>query len=83
MATQVLDKIEVDSSQVFRLGDILPRLWSPYRTATSESVKDTEYGPEQSAEDGSCIKGAFVAISMEAGAALAIYGIWQVLHFFR
>ncbi len=84
VATQALTKIEVESTNVFRLGDILPRtLWAPYRTAAPAYVKGSERAADANAGDGSCVTGAFAAFVFEAAAALAVYGIWQVLHFLR
>jgi hypothetical protein len=84
MATQVLCKIDVESTTVFRLGDILPKsLWSPYRTAVPAFVKGSERAADGSAGDGSCFTGAFVAFALEAVAALGVYGVWQVWHLLR
>jgi hypothetical protein len=84
MATQVLTKIDVESTTVFGLGDILPRsLWAPYRTAAPAFVRGSERVADGSAGDGSCFSGAFVAIALEGAVALGVYGIWLVLHLFR
>jgi hypothetical protein len=83
MATQVLTKIQDESNNVFRLGDILPKsLWAPYRTATPAFVKGTERASDGRAGDGNCFTGAILAIAVEAVAVLGIYVIWQVLRFF-
>jgi len=84
MATQSLCNIEVESEQVFRLGDILPKsIWSPYRTASPAFVKGSERAADGGAGDGSCFSGAFVALALEAVAALGVYGIWQLWHILR
>ena len=84
MATQVLTKIQDESNDVFRLGDILPKsLWSPYRTVTPSFAKGTERASDRRAGDGSCFTGAILAITFEGVAVLGIYVIWQALHFIR
>lgn len=84
MATQTLNQIEAESTNVFRLGDVLPKsLWTPYGSAAPAFVKGSERASNGSAGDGNSFSGAFVAIALEAAAALGVYGIWQVLHFLR
>jgi hypothetical protein len=84
MATQVLNNTEVESTNVFRLGDILPKSqWAPYGTATPAFVKGSERGSNASAGDGDCLNGAIVALGMEAIAALVIYGGLQLWHMVR
>ncbi len=84
MATQVIGKMEVESTDVFRLGDILPKsLWAPYRTAAPAYAKGSERASSGSAGDGSSITGAIMALALEAAAALGVYGIWQLWHFLR
>ncbi len=83
MATQVIGKMEVEST-VFRLGDILPKsFWTPYGSAIPAFVKGSEHASDGSAGDGNSIAGAIVAIALEAAAALGVYGIWQLWHFLQ
>jgi hypothetical protein len=39
--------------------------------------------PGASARDGNCLKGLGFAFGIEVGAALCLYGAWQVLQIFR
>jgi hypothetical protein len=83
MATQVLTKIQDESNDVFRLGDILPKtLWSPYRTASPAFVKGTERASDGRAGDGNSFTGAILAIAFEAVAVFGIYVMWHVLRLF-
>jgi hypothetical protein len=84
MATQVLTKIQDESTNAFRLGDVIPASLSAfYRAAVPTFVKGTERASDGSAGDGNCFTGAILAIGIEAVAVLGIYVSWQVLHLVR
>jgi hypothetical protein len=80
----ILDECEVDSFSTVMLKDVFagPMLASSSSEAFARSgERDRPY--DASVEDGSCLKGFFVAIGLETGAALGIYSIWLVWHILR
>ncbi len=84
MATQALNQFELELPKPFLLRDILPGpAWAPYGPGATGLAGETEYLPAPTAEDGNCLKGASVALALEAGAALGAFGIWQLWHLFR
>jgi hypothetical protein len=84
VANRALDDIEVELSEAFIFRGVLadPALAS---SVTEIPVFASKPGclPESGVEDGSCLKGFFVAIGLEAAMALSIYGLWQVWHILR
>jgi hypothetical protein len=84
MATQALHNIEVESTNAVRLGDVLPAsLLGLYRSAVPAFVKGSRRATDGRAGDGNCFNGAFVAIALEAVAALGVYAIWHFWHLLR
>jgi hypothetical protein len=84
MATQVFQKPDSGSTNVFRLGDILPNSASANcRAGIPASARGSERSSDGSAGDGSCFNGAIVAIAMEATAVLGLYGLWHIWHILR
>lgn len=49
---------------------------------TSEE-SETDDLPESIARDGNCLKGLGFALGLEAGAALCVYGAWQLWQILR
>lgn len=81
MATQALNNLEVESTAVVRLGDVLPAsLLDVYRDAVPAFVKGSERASDGSAGDGNSFNGAIVAIALEAAAAFAVFAVWQIWH---
>jgi hypothetical protein len=84
MASQALNRFQTESSNVFMLRDILPGPgWAPYRALSPALEKETETVPKSCAEDGDPIKGVLVALGLESGVILVLFGAWQVLHLIR
>ncbi len=71
MASQVLSNFEIESSRSYMLRDIfaIPELAPP--------------DSESSANNGSCLRGLFVALGLEAAAAVFIYGICHAAQILR
>jgi hypothetical protein len=84
MVSQVLDQFEFESPNDFLLRDIPSGpAWAPYGTEAPALVGETEFLPTSSAADGKCVKGALVALALEAGAAICAFSIWQLWHLYR
>jgi hypothetical protein len=84
MATQALNQFEIESPNDLLPGDILPcPAWVPYGAQAPALAGEAACVPTSSAADGNCLKGALVALALEAGAALGAFGIWQLWHLLR
>jgi hypothetical protein len=84
VATQVLNQIEIESSQPFMLRDILPgAAWAPYRAPVRPAANELDCASPTSEEDGSCIRGFVVAVALEGAMALGIFSAWQIWHLIR
>jgi hypothetical protein len=84
VATQVLNQIEIESSQPFMLRDILPgAAWAPYRAPARPAAKELECACTTNEEDGNCIRGFVVAVALEGAMALGVFAGWQVWHLIR
>ncbi len=88
MATQVLNSPVLDECEVKSFNTVMLKDFAGPMLATSSSEAfacsgecDRPY--DSSAEDGSCLKGLFVAIGLEGGAAIGIYSIWLLWHILR
>ncbi len=80
MASQVLSEFQVESSEYVLPGDAISGpIWAP----SAFEVPSLATPLESCAEDGSCVKGFFVAIGLETAMALGLYGIWQAWHILR
>jgi hypothetical protein len=84
MASSVLDVIEVITSKAYRLRNTYAgRAWEPAVPEFPAFPEAPDSVPESSAENGSYVKGFFVAIALETAMALGGYGIWRVWHLLR
>ena len=84
MVSQVLDQFEFESPNDFLLRDIPSgSAWAPYGTGASALAGEAEFLPTPSAADGKCVKGALVALALEAGAAIGAFSIWQLWRLFQ
>ena len=84
MATQVLNQIDMESSQPFMLRDILPgAAWAPYRAATQPIARKMDCASDAAEEDGNCVRGFLVAVCLECAMVAGVFGIWQVWHLIR
>jgi hypothetical protein len=83
MATQVLQEFEVESSKVFRLGDILPGpAWAAY-SPEAPALPSDEWISEKTTVDRGCLRGLMIGFAAEAVMALGVYAVWQVWHILR
>jgi hypothetical protein len=84
VATQVLNQIEMESSQPFMLRDILPgAAWAPYRAQSSPAAEEMKSACEASEENGNCIRVFVMAVALEGAMALGIFSAWQIWHLIR
>jgi hypothetical protein len=82
VASQALNQFEIEASQPFMLRDILPgAAWAPYRAPTRPLATTTESDTNE--EEGNCLKGFLVAISLEGALALSVFGVWHGWHLMR
>jgi hypothetical protein len=82
--SSVLDECEVESFSTVMLKDVFAG--SMLARARSEALAGSgEYDSpyDSRAEDGSCLKGSFVAIGLEVGAVIGVYSIWLLWHILR
>jgi hypothetical protein len=80
----VLDEREIESISTSMLEDVFadPMLAPESSEAFAHSEEhDSLY--DSSPEDGSCLMGFFVAIALQAGAAIGIYCLWLLWQMFR
>jgi hypothetical protein len=80
----VLDECEVESFSTVMLKDVFagPMLASSSSEAFARSG-ELDCVCDSSVEDGSCLKGFFMGIGLEAGAAMGIYSICLLWHILR
>ncbi|MGA2889751.1 MAG: hypothetical protein ABSE51_17020 [Terracidiphilus sp.] len=79
MATHVLQQFDAESSNVFKLGDILSGpAWATCRAGAPAFARGSDRASDGSAGDGSCFNGAVVAIAMEVSVVIGVYGLWHV-----
>lgn len=82
MASRVL-KFETESFRIKQLtdasGSVLVNRLQQQACSAADSRPSSELGPE----GGNFAKGCLAGLGMEFGAAVAIYGLWQLWHFFR
>lgn len=53
------------------------------RSPAWEKVLEIDPLPESFVEDGSCLKGAGLALGIETLAALCVYGVWRLWNVLR
>ena len=83
MAGHTLDEFHHEVTQPFMLRDVLPGpAWAPYQARMRPLPRNADFSSE-ACQDGDCIEGFLVAVCIEGAAALGVYGIWQLWHFFR
>lgn len=84
MASQVLNQIDMESSQPFMLRDILPgAAWAPYRAPAQPMAKDMDCASVAVEQEGNCVRGFLVAVCLECAMVAGGFGVWQVWHLIR
>jgi hypothetical protein len=80
----VLDECEIELFDTVILRDAYagPAL-APSNSEAFARSEERDGTYDSSTEDGSCLKGFFVAISLQMGAAIGIYCIWLLWHILR
>ncbi len=84
MASPALIEFDVQTPRAFLLTDLLAEQETALRADRRSAVArhaDRLSGAE--VESGSCMKGFFVAIALEAALTLSLYGAWRLLHILR
>jgi hypothetical protein len=80
----ILDECEVESFNTVMLKDVYAGLILASLSSDALARSGELDGPyDSTAEDGSCLKGFFVAIGLQAGAAIGMYCIWVLWHMLR
>jgi hypothetical protein len=84
VTSQLLDEIEIESSEPFSLREILPGpAWVPFGPEACDLPCPIDYASEARVEEENCPRGVLVAFCLEAVVALGLYGGWHALHFVR
>jgi hypothetical protein len=84
MSSHVLNDFEVQTANTRRRANVyMFPAREPSVPTTRVSISVTNRLTEGSMRDGSCIKGMISALVLEAGMALAAYGIWMIWHVLR
>ena len=84
MTSQLLDELEIDSSEPLLLSEILPgRAWVPIGPDACDLPRTIDYGSEAMVEEENCPRAVLVAFCLEAVVALGLYGGWHAWHFVR
>jgi hypothetical protein len=71
LGTRMTDSLYLSPRSAYWLGEV------------PDFSKQMDRMDEADEQDGSCGKGIIVALSLEAGASLLLYAIWQAWHFIR
>lgn len=84
MSSNVLNDFEVQPANARRRAKVyIFPVREPSAPTTRVSTSVTDCLTEGSLRDGSCFKGMISALVLEAGMALAAYGVWVVWHVVR
>jgi len=79
VATQAMNRFEIESSQPFMLRDILPgAAWASYRAPTQSIANEMDCASDAAEEDGNCVMGFLVAICLECVMVAGVFDIWHV-----
>jgi hypothetical protein len=82
--SSVLDEREIESFSTVMLEDVFAGpMWVPESSEALARSGERDSPYDSSTEDGSCLKGFFVAIGLQVGAAIGIYCIWLLWHILR
>jgi hypothetical protein len=84
VASQLLNEVEVKSSEPFLLRDILPGpAWAPFGSESCELHRAVDYVSAAMMEEENCPRAVLVAFCLEVAIALSLYGGWHALHMIR
>lgn len=84
MASQLLDELEIESTETFLLRDILPGAgWAPYGPEPCDLPSDMELASEALVEEENCPRAILVGICLEAVIGFSIYGACHAFHLVR
>lgn len=84
MASSALSTFEGSSSRVYSLIELCdsPELFIS-ELGPQDVARVVNFLPEDSAKDGTCLKGIFVGLALEVAMAVSIYGGWRLIHLLR
>jgi len=84
VASQLLDELEIESSENFLLRDILPgAAWAPFGPEPCDLPSDIDFASEALVAEENCPRGILVGFCLEAVIGLCIYGGWRAFLLFR